>query len=397
MPRKAPTGQGEGMNRIVKLSASKARATDASEGKTACKVALLAVAAVAFALLRPVAAMAARSGNGSSSKPAANSGATRGSTQGPIQVHVNVVNVPVTVLDKQGLPVIDLTKSDFRVYEDGKLQQIRYFSSENRPPLRIGLLVDTSNSAVRVLKFEERAASEFVYDILGEHNSRNLIFLQTFDSTSSLVQKFTNDPDLLNSEIRHLKAGGGKALYDAIYDACKDQMLHAGPREDTRRVIVLISDGIDANSQHTFDEAISMAHRAETAIYTIGNVPWGYSNPGDDYLRRLAELTGGAPFFPLEHEPGTDLLSGYLAHGQIDSLQTNKGLGAETGTYTADRMVQIADSLNAIQEELENQYSIGYTPTDDALDGTYRTIKVVASRKGLVLHYKPGYFATPGN
>jgi VWFA-related protein len=328
----------------------------------------------------------------STSQPADDSGGDN--SQGQIHVRVNVVNVPVTVLDKQGLPVINLTRKDFRVYEDGRLQRIRYFSSEHRPPLRIGLLVDTSNSAVRVLKFEKRAASEFVYDIMGERNSRNLIFLETFDSTSSIIQNFTDDPDVLNRKIRHLKAGGGKALYDAIYTACQNQILHSGLPEDTRRVIVLISDGVDANSRHTLAQAITMAHRAETAIYAIGNVPWGYSNPGDDYLRQLAEQTGGAAFFPLEHEPGTDFLTGYLAHGQIDSMQTNKGLGAETGIYTADRMVQIADSLNDIEEQLQNQYSIGYTPTDDVLDGTYRTIKVVARRKGLILHYKPGYFAT---
>ncbi len=385
------------MKRAERLPVSKEYARGVSKGETVCKVALMAVAALVFCGFRPAAATPRGSAERSTSKPAAGSGATASRPQGQIQVHVNVVNVPVTVLDKQGLPVIDLTRKDFRVYEDGKRQQIRYFSSETRPPLRIGLLVDTSNSAVRVLKFEKRAASEFAYDVLGEHNSRNLIFLQTFDSTSSLVQKFTNDPDLLNSKIRHLKAGGGKALYDAVYDACKDQMLRSGPPEDTRRVIVLITDGMDADSHHTFDQAIAMAHRAETAIYTIGNVPWGYSSPGDDYLRQLAQQTGGAAFFPLEHEPGTDLLSGYLAHGQIDSMQTNKGLGAETGIYTADRMVQIADSLNDIQEQLQNQYSIGYTPTDNVLDGTYRTIKVVASRKGLILHYKPGYYATPTN
>ncbi len=358
------------------------------------RLVLLGAVGWAVAACGPAPARAARlpGRKDSSSSFAKASGAD---SQGQIHVRVNVVNVPVTVLDKQGLPVINLTRKDFRVYEDGKLQRIRYFSAEHRPPLRIGLLVDTSNSAVRVLKFEKRAASEFVYDILGERNSRNQIFLETFDSTSSLVQNFTDDPDRLNSKIRHLQAGGGKALYDAIYNACKNQMLHSGPPEDTRRVIVLISDGVDANSTHTFDQAIAMAHRAETAIYTIGNVPWGYSNPGDDYLRQLAEQTGGAAFFPLEHEPGTDLLSGYLAHGQIDSMQTNKGLGAETGIYTADRMVQIADSLNSIEEQLQNQYSIGYTPTDDVLDGTYRTIKVVALRKGLILHYKPGYFATP--
>lgn len=313
-----------------------------------------------------------------------------------IRVHVEVVNVPVTVLDKRGLPVIDLTKNDFKLYEDGKRQTIRYFSSDVVPPLRIGLIIDTSNSARFELKFEKEAASSFVYNMLRGLHSENQIFLQTFDATSSIVQGFTDNPDTLNEKIQKLKAGGGKAVYDAIYNACEQEMLKAGPRERTRRVLVLISDGIDVESKHTLEEAISMAHRAETAIYTIGNTGYGFSNPGDKYLEKLADDTGGAAFFPLRKSPGTGYLTGYLAHGKFDSLDQNKGLGAETGIYTADRMVALADSLDSIRRELANQYLIGYTPTDSKLDGTYRTIRVVVDRKGVIIRNKPGYFATAG-
>ena len=313
-----------------------------------------------------------------------------------IKVPVTVVNVPVTVLDKRGMPVIDLTKTDFRVFEDGRRQNIRYFSSELMPPLRIGLLVDTSNSARFELKFETDAASEFAYTMLRGLNSRNQIFLETFDASASIIQDFTNNPDSINDKLRKLKAGGGKAVYDAIYEACKHEIEKSGPREQTRRVLILISDGFDVQSKHSLEEAISMAHRAETAIYTIGNTPYGFSNPGAKYLEQVAENTGGAAFFPARKSPGTDFLTGYLSHGQFDRLEQNKGLDAETGIYTAQKMIALADSLDSIRRELTNQYLIGYTPTDSKLDGAYRKIRVVADRKGVVVRYKPGYFATGG-
>ena len=330
----------------------------------------------------------------SASAPASGTNSKADSTT--IKVPVTVVNVPVTVLDKRGMPVIDLTRNDFKIYENGKPQSIRYFSSETMPPLRIGLLIDTSNSARFELKFEKDAATEFAYTMLRGLNSKNQIFLETFDATSSIVQDFTNDPDAINEKIRHLKAGGGKAVYDAIYEACRHEMMKGGPREEFRRVLILISDGIDVQSKYSLDEAISMAHRAETAIYTIGNTPYGFANPGDKYLERVAEDTGGAVFFPERKSAGTGYLTGYLSHGQFDSLEQNKGLNAETGLYKAEQMIALADSLDSIRRQLTNQYLIGYTPTDSNLDGTYRKIRVVANRKGIVIRYKPGYFATSG-
>jgi VWFA-related protein len=315
-------------------------------------------------------------------------------TKDKIKVRVQVVDVPVTVVGKRGLPIIDLTQSDFQIYEDGRPQAIRYFSQESHLPLRIGLILDTSNSARRQLEFEKNAATDFVYQMLEGRNVRNQIFLQTFDTSSSLIQDFSTDPEALSEKIQDLKAGGGKALYDAIYNSCKDKMMHAGDPERTRRILVLISDGMDVQSQHSLDEAISMAHKAETMIYTIGNANYGFTNPGDDVLAGFAEGTGGGAFFPLREAPGTDLATGYLSHGQIGETSQNKGLGAETGTFSAQRLVHIADAMEAIYHELGAQYDLGYTPTNDALDGTYRSIRVLLTRKGVTCRWKPGYFAT---
>ena len=334
---------------------------------------------------KPAAGVPAQ-GNGTPSQPA--------STDQSIRVRVQVVSVPVSVLDKRGLPVIDLDQGDFRVYEDGKLQTIRYFIREPLPPLRIGLVLDTSNSARPQLPFEKDAASEFVFNMLQVRASKNLVFLQTFDATSSVVQDFTDDPEALNEKIRKLKAGGGKALYDAIYDACKEKMLNSGPPEQFRRVLVVISDGIDVQSHHTFAEAISMARRAETVIYLISNPRYGFTNPGDKVLEELAHLTGGAAFFPLREAVGADLETGYLSHGQIGDTSQNKGLGAETGKFSAEKLVHLANALESIGRELNDQYSLGYTPIHDAMDGTYRAIKVEVARKGVQVRAKTGYFAT---
>lgn len=306
------------------------------------------------------------------------------------------VNVPVSVLDKRGMPVIDLTENDFQIYENGKRQAITSFRQDPLPPLRVGLILDTSNSMREQMNYEKDAAEEFVYNVLEDQNTRNEVFLETFDESSSVLQNFTSDPDVLNTKIRALKAGGGKSMYDAIYSACENEMLHAGGPENMRRVIVLISDGNDVQSKHTLDEAISMAHRAETTIFTIGNTKYGFSNPGDRYLTELTNDTGGWSFFPLEQAVGADLETGYLAHGTInEDGSQNMGLGAQTGIYTAQQLMHISNALQSLGRELDSEYSIDYRPTDQTLDGTYRRINVVVHRRDVRVRAKAGYFATP--
>jgi Ca-activated chloride channel homolog len=316
-------------------------------------------------------------------------------TTSPIKARVELVSVPVTAKNSRGQPVIDLNKEDFTVYEDGVQQSIRTFERETSTPLRVGLILDTSNSARRQLSYEKEAASEFVFQVLRNGGTKNQLFLQTFDATSSIIQDFTNDPDELNEKVQDLKSGGGKALYDAIYFACKEKMRKTGPPEATRRILVVLSDGLDVQSQHTLDDAISISRMAETMIYTVGTAAYGFSNPGDKLLADISTATGGYPSFPLSDSPGTDLETGYLSHGQIGETSQNKGLGAETGTFSAQRMMHLADALQAIGRDLDEQYTLGYRPIRDSMDGTYRSIKVVLARRGVSLRWKPGYFATP--
>jgi VWFA-related protein len=312
-----------------------------------------------------------------------------------IRTTVELVNVPVTASTRRGQRVIDLRQDELKVFEDGAEQKITHFERETRTPLRIGIILDTSNSARPNLSYEKDAAQQFVDLILqAGGTAKNQAFLETFDSSSSIVQDFTNDPDVLSDKIQDLKSGGGKALYDAVYFACHEKMMKTGPREEIRRILIVISDGMDVQSQHTLDQAVSMARMAETMIYTVGTAAYGFDNPGDKFLEDLSTETGGFPSFPLRNAPGTDLGSGALSHHQIDGTSQNKGEGAGTGELSADRMANLVTALQAIGHSLDEQYTIGYKPLRDAMDGTYRSIKVETTRRGVSLRWKPGYFAT---
>ncbi len=273
----------------------------------------------------------------------------------PIRVNVNLVNVLFTVTDKKNHLVLDLTKDDFRVLEDNKPQTIRFFDRETNLPLRIGILIDTSNSIRDRLRFEEEAAIDFLNDIL--RPGKDQAFVVGFDIEPQLLQDYTDDLEKLSQAIRSLQAGGGTGLYDAIYFACKEKMMLLPPPEPyLRRVMILISDGRDNNSQHSRDEALSMAQRAEVTIYAISTNRSGIDTHGDKVLRYLADQTGGQAFFPFE---ASDL----------------------------------AENFQEISRELRSQYSLAYISSNPARDGTFRTITLEPLQKGLRVRAKNGYFA----
>ncbi len=309
-----------------------------------------------------------------------------------IRVRVDVVNVPVAALNSEGLPIYGLKQSDFEIYEDGKRQKITHFLRETDIPLRVGLLLDTSNSARRYLEFEKDAASEFAYMLL-QKSRRHQIFLLTFDGTAEVVVDFSNDRDKLEEAIQELKAGGGKALFDSIYFACKEKMVQADNPNGTRRVLVIVSDGLDSQSERNLEEVISMARLAEVVIYAIGTTSYGFTNPGNKILKKLAEETGGEVHFPLMKTLGADM-RGYISHGvQFEGTSQNMAISKGQGLYSAARFMQMIDSIGSIRRELEEQYSLAYTPTNPELDGTYRNIQVKVRRKGVRVRFKKGYFA----
>ena len=275
--------------------------------------------------------------------------------QNRIKVRVELVNVLTTVTDKKNRLVTDLTKDDFRVFEDGKPQEIRFFSRETDLPLRIGMLIDASNSVRDRLRFEQEAAIDFLNEAV--HPGKDLAFLVAFDLEPQLVQDYTDDIEKLSSSIQGLRAGGVTSLYDAIFFSCKEKLLFFPPPEPyLRRVMIVISDGQDNQSVHTREEALSMAQHSEVTIYTISTNRSEAEGRGDKVLRQLAKETGGQAFFPFEAG-------------------------------------DLAANFQEIARQLRSQYSLAYVSTNLAHDGTFRYITIQPVNKNLTARARPGYFA----
>ncbi len=179
-------------------------------------------------------------------------------------------------MDRHHEFVTDLEQSDFKVLEDGTPQEIRYFGRETDLPLRIGILLDTSNSIRPRLEFEKEAAIDFLQHVI--RRNKDQAFLMTFDNEPEVIQDYTGDLSLLTDAIRKQRAGGGTALDDAIYRAAEklsNPPLPKGPDPEVRRVLVVISDGDDNLSDHALSEAVEAAIRAEAAIYSVStNTDW---------------------------------------------------------------------------------------------------------------------------
>ena len=291
---------------------------------------------------------------------------------------VNLVDVLFTVLNRRNKLVPDLEQGDFKVFDEGKPQEIRYFSKQSDLPLRIGMLLDTSNSIRDRIKFEQDASVSFLFSVL--RRNKDEAFVMTFDDEPQVIQGFTSDTGALRDQIMGTRAGGGTAIYDAIYEACSKQLNHPprppGDQPDVvRRVMILISDGEDNLSLRTRSEAIELAQRTSVVIYTISTstqwVSLSETNPektsdrkyhltdGDKILQDLAEETGGRSFFP----------------------------------YHVDDLDQ---SFQDIGDELRNQYSIAYQPANYVLDGRYHKIRLeVPDHKGYQVRARRGYYARP--
>ena len=268
---------------------------------------------------------------------------------------VNEVNVVFTVTDKHGRYVKDLKKEDFKIIDDSKpAAEIRSFHSEADLPLQVGLLIDASNSIRDRFKFEQLAAIEFLNQTVRRRYDQ--AFVVGFDVTPEVTQDFTDDTEALAQGVRQLRPGGGTAMYDALYFACRDKLLksdHTGP---VRRAIILLSDGDDNQSHVTREEAIEMAQRAEVIVYTISTNLSGTSHHGDKVLERIADATGGRSYVPFQ-------------------------------------ITEVSNAFASIQEELRSQYAISYKPADFNPDGRYRTIDILAQVKGLHVRSRRGYYA----
>src|SRR6202163_3994791 len=219
-------------------------------------------------------------------------------------VHVvNEVRVVFTVTDRHGRYIKDLKRDDFRVVDDQQPAELRSFRSETDLPLQVGLLVDASNSVRDRFKFEQEAAIEFLNAIIRPRYDK--AFVVGFDATPEVTQDFTDNTERLSNGVRMLRAGGGTAMYDALYFACRDKLLKQEQSGPVRRAIILLSDGDDNLSHVTREEAIDMAARAEVIVYTISTNISGMKGKGDQVLERIAEATGGRAFFSIPERRGS--------------------------------------------------------------------------------------------
>ena len=271
-----------------------------------------------------------------------------------IQKRVDEVNVLFIAMDKHGKFVRDLKKTDFNVLDDHKPPQaIVRFAQQTDLPLQLGLLIDTSSSIHGRFEFEQDAAAGFLQHTIREHFDR--AFVMGFNSRSRVAQEYTDNVALLQTGIHHLEDGGGTALYDAVYSACKTHMMDESDRP-VRHALVIVSDGEDNQSEHTRAEAIEMAQRAQVIIYAISTNQGDLILRGDRTLQQLADSTGGRAFFP-------------------------------------GKMKDIKNSFGAIEDELRSQYIISYHPADFDADGRYRSIEITAHKKDLQVRARKGYFA----
>jgi VWFA-related protein len=321
---------------------------------------------------------------------------------------VKVVNVLATVRDKQGKIVSDLAKDDFDLAEDGRRQTIRYFARETDLPLTLGLLVDTSLSQRQVLGEERDASRRFVEKVLRE--DRDQTFLIHFDHDTELLQDLTSSRNKLDHALDNLElpddgrpqlrgggggypggggggypggGGGGRrsnqpgtTLYDAILLASDELM----KKRQGRKAFILLTDGVDNGSKVPLYQAIESAQRADTLVYSIyftGEESQPVSPFSGGYGRRRGG--GGYPPRQIERPDGKRIL-------QQISRETGGGF------FEVSKKLSIDQIYDRIEEELRNQYSLGYTPDRTDAGSGFRKIAVTVKQSNMIAQTRQGYY-----
>jgi Ca-activated chloride channel homolog len=273
-----------------------------------------------------------------------------------LSVNVDRVNVLFTVAaDGREKFVRNLAKNDFRVYEDDRLQDISNFSTETDLPLNIAFLIDSSGSVRDKLRFERQAAAKFFASAL--RPGQDKAFVMSFDTRTQLLQDYTNNPSLLSEAVQKIIPGGSTSLYDAVFEAA----VHRLAGQPGRRVIVVISDGMDNSSHISLRRTLEAVQKSDVTLYAVSTNGIDISDLrekkiGDTNLNELAKETGGRALFP-------------------------------------SRVEDLARSFSRISNELRSQYSLAYRPTNAKRDGTYRRIRIVASNKHYSVRCRHGYYA----
>lgn len=272
-----------------------------------------------------------------------------------IKKRVDEVNVLFIATDRHGKFVRNLNQNDFSILDDHKpVENILNFRKETDLPIEMGLLMDVSGSVQGRFGFEKEAATGFLRHVIRPGYDR--AFVVGFNKDSRITQDFTDQVPLLAAGVQRMSNGGGTALYDAVYKACKEKLLREHSEHPIRKAIVILSDGEDNQSEHSRAQAIEMAQRAEVLIYAISTDDSGLILRGDKVLDELANATGGRAFFPY-------------------------------------KMKDITHSFASIEEELRSQYAVSYKPSDFDADGRFHSIEITALKKDLQVRARRGYYA----
>jgi VWFA-related protein len=373
--------------------------------------ALIGVVALAFGV-----AMAQSAGEGQANNHSAAAANAPDQPVTTMSVKVKVVNVLATVRDKHGKIVNGLNKDDFTLTEDGRPQTLKYFARETDLPLTLGMLVDTSMSQRRVLNEERDASESFLAQVLREDKDK--AFVIHFDREVELLQDLTSSHEQLRTALESLQTpqftrtsggggggngdpgqspgrgsghrGGGTLLYDSVFLA-SDEMMQ---KQQGRKALIVLSDGVDMGSKESLESAIESAQRANTIVYSIlfkdddayGNggglsraglgIP-GMGGPGMGRGGLGGGRGGGGRRYPEQHADGKKIL---------------ERISRETGgrLFQVSKKEPVNQIYTQIQEELRNQYSLGYTP--NPVEPGYHKILVAASKKDLVVQARDGYY-----
>ena len=272
--------------------------------------------------------------------------------QVPFHTQTRLVVLQVTVRNARGEVVTNLGRDAFTVYEDGRPQPVSIFRQDDIP-VAIGLLIDNSGSMRSIRGAVESAALTFA----DASNPDDELFVINFADRPRLDVPFTNDRAVLERGIGRVDAIGGTAMRDAV-DEAERYMQEHGTRD--RRALLIITDGNDNESSVTLERVTQAAQQREVVIYAVGLFAGAQQSKGArEALDHLAERSGGAAYYP-------------------------------------DSIDRLAEVVRDVAHQIRNQYTLGYTPLNQTLDGSYRTIQVrVSGRERLYARTRAGYRAVP--
>jgi VWFA-related protein len=311
----------------------------------------------------------------------------------PITSEVKMVKMLASVRDKKGHLVNNLTKDDFAIDQDGHAQTITYFAQESNLPLTLGLLVDTSMSQRRVLDQERSASHTFIEQVL--RDDKDKAFVIHFDHEVELLQDLTSSRQKLEASLDQLGApqfsqtrasdpddggrsssghrGNGTLLYDAVYLASNELM----KKQQGRKALIVLTDGVDRGSKETLQQAVETAQRADTLVYSILFADKeGYGNGGGyggPHMGGGGMGGGGHRHYPQESRP--------------DGKKVLQQMSRET------KKQSVGDIYDAINEELRNQYGLGYVPAKSDATPGYHRIHLTVKQKDLAVQTRDGYYA----